>query len=1362
MSLSIKGKDIEYLIDQVHKFGNSKNKDKTVTAFLKKFKFYDNENFEKNKECMEYSIRGRVYERLWDICIKFGLVTDIFSIDYTHMTGNFNLCTWNENTMSIEKYIKEPINSGNSSGYSDITLFNKETKHWIFITCKYFKDNSKRNVDDYDVQKIVTVVKSNDENGKRFYYDPHDSNNFKIYTFTTDKKSLLTKVKNSKSSSETITQHLTDDTIFDVNHLDGYFRKLIDFLKRYSKNEWGSIFNTEKPIMHLLPHQEMIVNKVNSLVKNNEKQILLACKARSGKSYMVGGIIRDNKGKNFMIITPAPTETVTQFDEDLLNRYADFKSYNIVNVKDSNFIKSEKITVNDKNNVFIFSKQLLQRYLGDNKILDIKNIDFIFFDENHYGGTTELSKEIIDTYKNEETVMVYITATYNKPLLKWNVNSQSCLTWDIISERLCKNEDFEGLRKRHGDCVDGFFNETNIQYYKKCPDMKILTNIFHYEKFKNLINNIDNTVYGFSIDTLLSIDISKAKTKNEKLKASFKYLKEVKWLLQYISGSDKHKDFPNGDLSIFERIRSISRKEGSRTTLENSSFTTQIWFLPTGIGSDIDLLSQSLEKEIRYDKVLKNYGVLIVNSKQNLHMDIKEKIRLEEINHKQAGKDGLIILAGEQLKMGISLPKVDVVILLTNTMSSDDVYQRMFRCMTEDEGKKFGFVVDLNPMRVIDFVLEYPFEEKLSEEKKLKQMFSVDFHLADIDKDLVVSKILDEQRLLTMYDNIWKESIVQKLRTPLSWINNFKISLSMDEQKKLFDLFRNVNSKTKLIREKLDPSDYSDNSDLSSETKEDLANGKIVTRLLLEEVKQSDTENKKESTKIVKLEEILPDVCLLLILLNMRTDKNKVIEMLRLVKSNNDLKRIFEEQSKIWWPYGNNIIDVLEPLIEKYCNDQQDLGGKINDDVLKIKIKLKSGIDMPDKLLENINFWLKPKDVEKKKYGEVFTPMKLVNEMLDKLPIDIWSNPNLKWFDPANGMGNFPIAVYLRLMDTLKYTIPDEKQRKKHILENMLYMSELNTKNIYICKQIFDINNEYKLNIYCGDSLELDIQKEFGVDKFDIIMGNPPYQETDDNMKSKGGTNLYTKFINNSFNKLNQNGYLLFITPISWMGPSTNTQMGSNILQNIFLKYDLYHLNLNECKKYFNVGSTFCYYLIKKSINKNVLTNVVSEYKQNLVKSEINFKEKSHLNFLPIHISPETLKLVNKIISNKNKLKISRCRELDTSNKAGKLHLNLIKDDKFKYITYHTTSKTYYSDIKLNIYEDIKILLNMSGYLKPQICKDCNITESKYYIKMNNIQEAEKIVKLLENDDIKQFLELCKYSGFNSRPVLESISYDDK
>ena len=183
---------------------------------------------------------------------------------------------------------------------------------------------------------------------------------------------------------------------------------------------------------------------------------------------------------------------------------------------------------------------------------------------------------------------------------------------------------------------------------------------------------------------------------------------------------------------------------------------------------------------------------------------------------------------------------------------------------------------------------------------------------------------------------------------------------------------------------------------------------------------------------------------------------------------------------------------------------------------------MKSLIDRPNELLEFIESCLKPKEVEKKKFGEVFTPMKLVNEMLDKLPNDVWYNKYLKWFDPANGMGNYPIAVYLRLINTLKDFIPDYNERKIHILENMLYMSELNKKNVYISRQIFDIENKYKLNIYEGSTLELDIKKVWGLDKFDIIMGNPPYQEKKEGFKKSKP--LWNIFVLNSLNILNING----------------------------------------------------------------------------------------------------------------------------------------------------------------------------------------------------------------------------------------------
>jgi hypothetical protein len=223
-------------------------------------------------------------------------------------------------------------------------------------------------------------------------------------------------------------------------------------------------------------------------------------------------------------------------------------------------------------------------------------------------------------------------------------------------------------------------------------------------------------------------------------------------------------------------------------------------------------------------------------------------------------------------------------------------------------------------------------------------------------------------------------------------------------------------------------------------------------------------------------------------------------------------------------------------------------------------------IDHPKELLELIDNCLKPKQKEKQENGEVFTPMHIVNDMLDKLDNhyiksygkSIFTEVDFKWFDPASGMGNFPVAVYLRLMEGLKKDIPIETDRKKHILEKMLYMSELNQKNVFICNQIFNINNDYTLNLYRGDTLEMNIETVWGLKEksFDVILGNPPFNKggirshTGKQLGEKNET-IWTKFIEKSFKWLKPNGFLVFINPLSWLKKSHslhNTMLEKHIV----------------------------------------------------------------------------------------------------------------------------------------------------------------------------------------------------------------------
>jgi site-specific DNA-methyltransferase (adenine-specific) len=86
----------------------------------------------------------------------------------------------------------------------------------------------------------------------------------------------------------------------------------------------------------------------------------------------------------------------------------------------------------------------------------------------------------------------------------------------------------------------------------------------------------------------------------------------------------------------------------------------------------------------------------------------------------------------------------------------------------------------------------------------------------------------------------------------------------------------------------------------------------------------------------------------------------------------------------------------------------------------------------------------------------------------------------------------------------------------------------LNKKNCFVIKQIFNINNKHKLNLYEGDTLNINLEETFGIDKFDIIIGNPPYNE---NLTSTGAKPLYNKFIEYYINKCK---LLSFVVPSRW------------------------------------------------------------------------------------------------------------------------------------------------------------------------------------------------------------------------------------
>jgi type I restriction-modification system DNA methylase subunit len=112
---------------------------------------------------------------------------------------------------------------------------------------------------------------------------------------------------------------------------------------------------------------------------------------------------------------------------------------------------------------------------------------------------------------------------------------------------------------------------------------------------------------------------------------------------------------------------------------------------------------------------------------------------------------------------------------------------------------------------------------------------------------------------------------------------------------------------------------------------------------------------------------------------------------------------------------------------------------------------------------------------KQKEFGEVFTPPALVVEILDRLPLELWSDENKTWLDNSCGDGAFLVQVKARLMTGLAEKIPNDGERERHILEHQIYGVELQADNWEACRRNLGLTpTGNDGNIVCADALRYD------------------------------------------------------------------------------------------------------------------------------------------------------------------------------------------------------------------------------------------------------------------------------------------------
>lgn len=358
---------------------------------------------------------------------------------------------------------------------------------------------------------------------------------------------------------------------------------------------------------------------------------------------------------------------------------------------------------------------------------------------------------------------------------------------------------------------------------------------------------------------------------------------------------------------------------------------------------------------------------------------------------------------------------------------------------------------------------------------------------------------------------------------------------------------------------------------------------------------------------------------------------------------------------------------------------------------------------------------------------EVFTPPELANKMLDLLPADLWHNPSATFLDPVTKSGVFLREIAKRLNAGLAAQMPDVQQRINHIFTQQIFgiaITELTgllaRRSVYcakhansalsICTAFDDAQGNIQFNrtphrwvgakgsegngkcSFCGaseavyardDALENHAyafihtdtpQDIFGADmKFDVIIGNPPYQLSDGGGTGDSAKPIYHLFIEQAI-KLKP-AYLSMIVPSRWMkGGKGLNEFRDAMINDTKISYIFDYENAHECFQGINLDGGVCYFLRNEKYAGEV------NYHFKSINGDINHSKR----FLKSNLSEKIIRdfrqlsILEKVAAS-NEQKFS---EIVSSRKPYGISTDLFNDPK-KYGYQKIPSKAFENGVKI-------------------------------------------------------------------------------
>ncbi|RHB84323.1 Eco57I restriction-modification methylase domain-containing protein [Streptococcus lutetiensis] len=851
--------------------------------------------------------------------------------------------------------------------------------------------------------------------------------------------------------------------------------------------------------IELRPEQKEAVAKTQKVFKKKDKMLWNA-KMRFGKTMTSLQLIKEEKFQKVLIMTHRPVVSDSWF-EDYRKLKMDETGYEYGSVNKGAHITSLK--KGDKPFIYFASIQLLRYNNGETNLKDFADVDWdlIIIDEAHEGTQTELSDIVLKQLIKENTKVLELSGTPFNLLDQFD--EDQVYTWDYTMEQQAKTK----WKYEHPD-------EPNP--YDSLP--KVLMYTF---EMKNKAKFMDESK-SFNFREFFRTD------ENEQLV----YKKEVNAFLDNITNKDSKTNYPFSTPEYRNELRHT------------------LWIMP-GV-KEANAFEHLLNEHPIFGKEYKIVNVVRGNSTDNgvtNEADI-EKVRNAITDDPTETKT--ITLTVRKLTTGVNVPQWTAVMFLSNTNSAMNYLQAAFRAQTPYSHEKLGkkercYIFDFAPDRALTVMAESAqintgVGKKNTSDQKQAMTNLLNF-LPILGSSETGMKTYDVDNMLTQLKRVYAEKAVRSGFEDDSLYNDRLLTLTAEDAS-MFNKLNAIVGKTQKQKVK-NTITVNENGLTDPEYEAGEKAKKKPARKRTEEEKaliEKIKEAKKDRQKLIS---ILRGVSIRIpmMIYGMKVDFDKDITI------KDFINKVDDESWKEFMPKG--FTKGMFSEITKYYDAEVFIeAGRI----IRQRAKSFDSLDFIERAERVSELFGSFKNPDKE---TVLTPWRVVNMQTAKsvgglnfyddeftsttngatsnlhwVEKDITSeiyHPETKILDINSKTGLYPLHAAISLYYQKVVANDDSRFEADKVYQDILANNVYAVAKTPMAKTITERTltgyRDYKTNVkYIEDLTDIlkndieegkqKVEEAFNQVKFDVLIGNPPYQEDTDNNRD---TPIYHHFMELSY-----------------------------------------------------------------------------------------------------------------------------------------------------------------------------------------------------------------------------------------------------